>query len=64
MIVGVRSYMRRILSPGKVYVGGAVTLRTVICGAFIALIALFFTCSEPRSVYDRPLPMPAELGLE
>ena len=62
--MGVRGYFRRILSPGKVYVGGAVALRTVICGVFIALIALFFTSPEPRSVYDKPLPLPPELGLE
>lgn len=64
LIVGVRRYFRRILSPGKVYVGGAAALRTIICGAFIVLIALFCTSSEPRSAYDKPLPMPAELGLE
>jgi hypothetical protein len=59
-----RGYIKRILSPGKVYVGGAVTLRTVVCGLFIALIALFFTCPEPHSIYDKPLPMPAGMGLD
>jgi hypothetical protein len=63
-IVGVQRYFRRILSPRKVYVGGAAALRTIICGAFIVMIALFCTSSEPRSAYDKPLPMPAELGLE
>jgi hypothetical protein len=64
--VKIPGYIKRILSNDKVYVGGAVTLRTVICGLFIALIALFFTspAGEPRSVYDKPLPLPPELGLE
>jgi hypothetical protein len=55
----------QLISPGKRYVSGAVTIRNVICGVFIALIALFFTSpDQPRSVYDQPLPLPAELGLE
>lgn len=62
--MSIRGYFKRILSTDKVYVGGAVTLRAVICGLFIALIALFFTSPEPRSAYDKPLPLPPELGLE
>lgn len=58
-------YFKRIMSYDKVVVGGAVTLRTVLCGSFIALIALFYTSPvSERSVFDKPLPLPAELGLE
>ena len=53
------------MANDKVVVGGAVTLRTVLCGLFIALIALFFTSPvDKHSVYDKPVPLPAELGLE
>jgi hypothetical protein len=58
-------YFKRIMLNGNVVVRGAVTLRTVLCGLFIALIALFFTSPvNQRSAYDKPLPLPAELGLE
>jgi hypothetical protein len=37
----------------------------VLCGLFIVLIALFYTSpTSERSVFDKPLPLPAELGLE
>jgi hypothetical protein len=59
------AYIKRIMSNNNVVVRGAVTLRTVLCGLFIALIALFFTSPvNQRSLYDKPLPLPAELGLE
>jgi hypothetical protein len=37
------------------------TLRNVIVWLYIVLVALFLTnpAGEPRSIYDRPLPMPA-----
>lgn len=58
-------YFKRIMSYDKVVVRGAVTLRTVLCGLFIALIALFYTSPvSERSAFDKPLPLPAELGLE
>jgi hypothetical protein len=61
----ISGYIKRLLWNDKVVVRGAVTLRMVLCGLFIALIALFFTSPVgERSVYDKPLPLPAELGLE
>jgi hypothetical protein len=40
-------------------------MRTIVCAVFIALVALFFTSpASERSAYDKPLPMPAELGLD
>ena len=54
-----------LFQRNKVVVGGAVTWRTVVCGIFIALIALFATTpAGEHSAYDKPLPLPAELGLE
>ena len=56
-------YFQRILSHDKIVVRGAVTLRTVLCGLFIALIALFRTSPVGDGVGDQPVPLPAELGL-
>jgi hypothetical protein len=43
---------------------GIAALRSVVVWLFIALVALFLTkpAGEPRSIYDKPLPMPP--GLE
>lgn len=61
----ISGYFKRIMSTDKVVVRGAVTLRTVLCGLFIALIALFSTSPvSEHSSFDKPLPLPAELGLE
>jgi hypothetical protein len=61
----ISGYIRRIMWNDKMVVRGAVTLRMALCGVFIALIALFFTSPiGERSAYDKPLPLPAELGLE
>jgi hypothetical protein len=61
----ISAYIKRILSQNKIVVGGAVTLRTVLCGLFIAVIALFFTHPvNERGLHDKPLPLPPELGLE
>jgi hypothetical protein len=63
--MGVSEYLKRIIWNDKIVVRGAGTLRAALCALFIALIALFFTSPvRPRSVYDKPLPLPAELGLE
>jgi hypothetical protein len=65
MAMTISGYLKRIIWNDKVVVRGAVTLRAVLCGLFIALIALFFTSPVgEHSVYDKPLPLPAELGLE
>ncbi len=61
----ISAYLKRILSQDKIVVGGAVTLRTVLCGLFIAVIALFFTSPVgERGPHDKPVPLPPELGLE
>jgi hypothetical protein len=61
----ISGYLRRKIWNDKVVVRGAGTLRTVLCALFIALIALFFTSPVGEySVHDKPLPLPAELGLE
>ena len=58
--------IRRLISGDKAIEGGAVTLRNVVVWIFIALVALFLTnpSGEPRSLFDHPLPMPAELGVD
>ena len=43
----------------------AASLRNVIVWLFIALVALFLTHpSSPASVFDAPVPWPAELGID
>lgn len=57
--------IRRIVDDSKVRAGSAGTMRTIVCGLFIALVALFFTSpASERSAYDQPLQLPAELALE
>jgi hypothetical protein len=65
-IVTISSYFKRVITGDKVVIGGAISLRAVICWVFIALVALFLTSpsGEPRSTFDQPLPLPPELGLE
>ncbi|MDQ1831399.1 hypothetical protein [Massilia scottii] len=55
-----------LISPETIHVAGSMWIRNVIGLAFIATVACFFTApvTEAPSAYDRPLPMPAELGLE
>lgn len=61
----ISGYIKRIIWNDKVVVRGAATLKAVLCGLFIALIALFFTSPvKQQSVYEKPIPLPAELGLE
>lgn len=57
--------LKRLIAGDHAIDGGAVALRNVIVWLFIALVALFLTKpgGEPRSIFDHPLPMPAELGL-
>lgn len=59
-------YFNALIAPGKVHVFGSVAVQHIICGLFIAVVALFCTSpvDETKSVYDKPLPMPAELELE
>lgn len=56
---------RRLIHGDNPEGGGAATLRNVVVWLFIALVAMFLTIpSEPPSIFDKPLPMPAELGLK
>jgi hypothetical protein len=62
----ISGYISRIMWNDKVEARGAVSWRMVLCALFIAFIAGFLTSpvSERSSAYDKPLPLPAELGLE
>lgn len=57
------STLFRRFIDGELAPGAAATLRQAITWAFIALIALFLThpTAEQQSVFDEPLPLPAEL---
>ena len=62
----ISNFFRRLVYGDNALDGRAGILRTVVVWAFIALVALFFThpTGEPASVFDQPIPLPAELGLE
>jgi len=59
-------FLKRIISGDKAIQGGAMTMRQVIVWVFIAVVAMFLTnpSAEPHSLFDKPLPLPAELGLD
>jgi hypothetical protein len=58
-------YLKRMIWNDKIVVRGAGTLKAFLCALFIAIIALFFTSPVGQhSVYEKPLPLPAELELE
>ncbi|MDB5907972.1 MAG: hypothetical protein JWP34_2086 [Massilia sp.] len=58
-------YLERMIWNDKIVVRGAGTLKAFLCALFIAIIALFFTSPVGQhSVYEKPLPLPAELELE
>jgi hypothetical protein len=65
-IVKIHQFLKRLIAGDNAVDGGAVALRNVIVWLFIAMVALFLTKpdGEPRSFFDHPLPMPAELGLK
>lgn len=46
--------------------GNPASLRNIIVWAFIALVAAFLThpSGSPHSMFDAPVPWPAELGLD
>ena len=60
------SHILKRLVLGDSAPDGAAALRNVVVWLFIALVALFLTkpAGEPHSFFDKPLPMPAELGLK
>ena len=52
-------FFRRLIGAGK---PNGAALRDALVWIFIALVALFLT--EQHSLFDGPVPLPAELGLE
>jgi hypothetical protein len=58
--------IKRLIAGDNPVDGGAAALRNVIVWLFIAMVAAFLTqpAGEPRSFFDKPLPMPAEMGLQ
>lgn len=56
--------LRLVIARDKIHVAGSMWLRQASAGVFIVLMALFFTAPVPAAVsaYERPLPMPEELG--
>ena len=64
--VKISNFLKRLIHGDHAVDGRAATLRNLIVWAFIALVALFLTkpAGEPASFFDKPIPLPAELGLE
>jgi hypothetical protein len=64
--VKINQILKRLIAGDNAVDGGAAALRNIIVWLFIALVALFLTKPdpEPRSFFDHPVPMPAELGLK
>ncbi|MFC0251257.1 hypothetical protein [Massilia consociata] len=61
----ITNILKRLIHGDDATGGSAAALRNVIVWAFIALVALFLTnsSSEAISFFDKPIPLPAELGL-
>ncbi|WP_156328151.1 MULTISPECIES: hypothetical protein [unclassified Massilia] len=59
-------YLKRLISGDDVMGGNPASLRNIIVWAFIALVAAFLThpSGSPHSMFDAPVPWPAELGLD
>jgi hypothetical protein len=63
--VNVSRFLKRLIAGDHVVGTAAPSLRSVIVWLFIALVALFLTHpSSPGSVFDAPVPWPAELGID
>ncbi len=62
----ISNFLRRLIAGDKAVEGTTLSLRHVIVWLFIAVVALFLThpAGEQRSLFEHPLPMPAELGLD
>lgn len=64
-IVKPSDFLRRLIHGDNPEGGGAATLRNLVVWLFIALVATFLTIpTDPPSIFDKPLPMPAEIGLK
>ena len=55
-------FFRRLIGAGKPGKPGAAGLGHAVAWIFIILVALFLT--EQHHLFDGPVPLPAELGLE
>ena len=55
-------FFRRLIAGDKPGDRGAASMRNAAVWIFIGLVALFLT--EHHSLFDGPVPLPAELGLE
>jgi hypothetical protein len=64
--VKISTFFKRLLYGDNAMDGRAGALRAVVVWAFILLVALFLTqpSGQPVSMFDKPIPLPAELGLE
>jgi hypothetical protein len=61
--VNVSRFLKRLIAGDHVVGSPAASLRNVIVWLFIAVVALFLTHpTGPASVFDAPVPWPAELG--
>ncbi|MGZ8316451.1 MAG: hypothetical protein ACXW3B_14940 [Telluria sp.] len=59
-------YVNALIAPHKVHIFGSVLVKHIVAALFIGIVALFATAptDESGSVFDAPIPLPAELGLE
>ncbi|WP_020655490.1 hypothetical protein [Massilia niastensis] len=62
----ITNFLKRLVFGDKATDGSAVNLRNVVVWLFIAMVAAFLThpAGEQVSMFDKPIPLPAELGLE
>lgn len=61
--VKITNFLKRLIHGDNATDGSAANMRNIIVWAFIALVALFLTSPEQISFFDKPIPLPAELGL-
>ncbi|VXB44977.1 hypothetical protein [Massilia sp. 9I] len=63
--VKISNFLKRLIYGDNATDGSAANMRNIIVWAFIALVALFLTnpSGEQVSFFDKPIPLPAELGL-
>ena len=64
--VKITNFFKRLVFGDNALEGRAAALRGIVVWAFIALVALFATqpSGEQASLFDKPIPLPPELGLE
>ena len=59
------NFLKRLIIGDHPEGGGAAALRNLVVWLFIALVAMFLTIpTDPPSIFDKPLPMPTELGVK